>query len=108
MNKTPELDYSEIADKLDDIDTSEIFKSLEEVIDAIPGALEKLKSIDGEVEKLEYYIELMAIAQKLDNFREGKEDPNQNEYSLTFVRFFVWWDDEQNLLTVGENLEEVK
>jgi len=76
MRKTPELDYSEIADKLDDIDTSEIFKSLEEVIDAIPGALEKLKSIDGEVEKLEYYIELMAIAQKLDNFREGKEDPN--------------------------------
>ena len=43
MRKTPELDYSEIADKLDDIDTSEIFKSLEEVIDAIPGALEKLK-----------------------------------------------------------------
>jgi len=76
VNKSPELDYSEIADKLDDIDTSEIFKSLEEVIDAIPGALEKLKSIDGEVEKLEYYIELMAIAQKLDNFREGKEDPN--------------------------------
>ena len=32
MEKTPELDYSEIADKLDDIDTSEIFKSLEEVI----------------------------------------------------------------------------
>ena len=76
MRKTPELDYSEIADKLDDIDTSEIFKPLEEVIDAITGALEKLKSIDGEVEKLEYYNELMAIALKLDNFREGKEDPN--------------------------------
>ncbi len=49
---------------------------LDEIVDMVPGALEKLKSIDGEVEKLEYYIELMAIAQKLDNFREGKEDPN--------------------------------
>ena len=76
MKEISELDYSEIAEKLDDIDTSEIFKPLEEVIDAIPGALEKLKSIDGEVEKLEYYNELMSIVRKLETFKEGEENPN--------------------------------
>ena len=40
------------------------------------GALEKLKSMDGEYEKLHYYGELMEIARKLEEFKKGKEDPN--------------------------------
>jgi hypothetical protein len=42
----------------------------------VPGALEKLKSMDGEYEKLHYYGELMEIARKLEEFKKGKEDPN--------------------------------
>ena len=49
---------------------------LDEIVDMVPGALEKLKSMDGEYEKLHYYGELMEIARKLEEFKKGKEDPN--------------------------------
>ena len=51
-------------------------EKLEEIVDMIPGALEKLKSMKSEIKKFHYYGELMDIAQKLEEFKKGKEDPN--------------------------------
>ena len=47
-------------------------ETLNIVVESIPGAMKKLKSIDGEIEKLTYLNELCAIALKLDEFQEGE------------------------------------
>ena len=49
---------------------------LEEIVDMIPGALEKLKSMKSTDEKWYYLDELMEIASKLEEFKKGKEVPN--------------------------------
>ena len=51
-------------------------EKLEEIVDMIPGALEKLKSMKSIDEKYYYYEELLEIASKLEEFKEGKEEPN--------------------------------
>ena len=49
---------------------------LDEIVDMVPGALEKLKSTRSTDEKWYYLEELMEIASKLEEFKEGKEEPN--------------------------------
>ena len=49
---------------------------LDEIVDMVPGALEKLKSTKSTDEKWYYLEELMEIASKLEEFKEGKEEPN--------------------------------
>jgi uncharacterized spore protein YtfJ len=49
---------------------------LDEIVDMVPGALEKLKSMKSTDEKWYYLEELMEIASKLEEFKEGKEEPN--------------------------------
>ena len=71
-----ELDKDKIEYLKSHPEETKFSEELELVVKSIPGAMEKLKSIDGEVEKLEYYNELLSIVQKLENFREGKESPN--------------------------------
>ena len=71
-----ELDKDKIEYLKSHPEETKFSETLEIVVKSIPGAMEKLKSIDGEVEKLEYYNELLSIVQKLENFREGKENPN--------------------------------
>ena len=71
-----ELDKDKIEYLKSHPEETKFSETLEIVVKSIPGAMEKLKSIDGEVEKLEYYNELLSIVQKLENFREGKESPN--------------------------------
>ena len=66
--------YGESAEKVMFSDSR--LEKLEEIVDMIPGALEKLKSMKSEIEKFHYYGELMEIAQKLEEFKKGKEDPN--------------------------------
>ena len=51
-------------------------ETLELVVKSIPGAMEKLKSIDSELGKFFYYGELCKIASELDDMREGKVEPN--------------------------------
>ena len=49
---------------------------LDEIVDMVPGALEKLKSMKSADEQWYYLEELMEIASKLEEFKEGKEEPN--------------------------------
>jgi uncharacterized spore protein YtfJ len=49
---------------------------LDEIVDMVPSALEKLKSMKSTDEKWYYLEELMEIASKLEEFKEGKEEPN--------------------------------
>ena len=49
---------------------------LDEIVDMVPGALEKLKSTKSTDEKWYYLEELMEIASKLEEFKEGKEEQN--------------------------------
>ena len=51
-------------------------EKLEEIVEMLPGALEKLKSMKSIDEKYYYYEELLEIASKLEEFKEGKEIPN--------------------------------
>ena len=52
------------------------FEKLEEIVDMVPGALEKLKSMKSTDEQWYYLEELMEIASKLEEFKRGKEEPN--------------------------------
>ena len=49
---------------------------LDEIVYIVPGALEKLKSMKSTDEQWYYLEELMEIASKLEEFKEGKEEPN--------------------------------
>ncbi len=51
-------------------------KELADIVAMVPGALEKLKSMKSADEKWYYFEELMEIASKLEEFKEGKEEPN--------------------------------
>ena len=51
-------------------------EKLEEIVDIIPGALEKLKSMKSVDEKYYYYEELLEIISKLEEITESKELPN--------------------------------
>ena len=57
-------------------DEVQLSETLNIVIKSIPGAMEKLKSIDSEIGKLNYYLELMEIVDELEEFQEGKGIPN--------------------------------
>ena len=77
MNKDPEFELEELVEELEGVYLPDSrLEELDEIVDMVPGALEKLKSMDGEYEKLFYYGELMEIARKLEEFKEGKEIPN--------------------------------
>ena len=77
MEKSSEFELEELVEELEGVYLPDSrLEELDEIVDMVPGALEKLKSMDGEYEKLYYYGELMEIAQKLEEFKKGKEDPN--------------------------------
>ena len=50
----------------------QLSETLDIVTKSIPGAMEDLKSIDSEIEKLNYYLELMEIIDEIEKFQEGK------------------------------------
>ena len=75
VDKPSELEFEELVKELDDF-SDDPWEELNNIVAMVPGALEKLKSMDGEYEKLYYYGELMEIARKLEEFKKGKEDPN--------------------------------
>ena len=77
MKKSSEFDFEELLEELEGVYLPDSrLEELDEIVDMVPGALEKLKSMKSEIEKFHYYGELMEIAQKLEEFKEGKEDPN--------------------------------
>ena len=75
VDKPSELEFEELVKELDDF-SDDPWEELNDIVAMVPGALEKLKSMDGEYEKLYYYGELMEIARKLEEFKKGKEAPN--------------------------------
>ena len=75
MYKPSELEFEELVKDLEDF-SDDPWEELNDIVAMVPGALEKLKSMDGEYAKLHYYGELMEIARKLEEFKKGKEDPN--------------------------------
>ena len=75
MGKSSEFEFEELVKELDDF-SDDPWEELDDIVGLVPGALEKLKSMDGEYEKLHYYGELMEIAQKIEEFKKGKEVPN--------------------------------
>ena len=70
-----ESEFEELVKDLEDY-SDDPWKELDDIVAMVPGALEKLKSMKSEIEKFHYYGELMEIAQKLEEFKKGKEDPN--------------------------------
>jgi hypothetical protein len=54
MNKSPELEFEELVKELED--SSDIrWEGLDEIVDLVPGALKRLKSMKSEDDKLQYY-----------------------------------------------------
>ena len=75
MYKSSELEFEELVKDLEDF-SDDPWEELNDIVAMVPGALEKLKSMKSEIKKFHYYGELMEIAQKLEEFKKGKEDPN--------------------------------
>ena len=75
VDKPSELEFEELVKDLEDF-SDDPWEELVDIVAMVPGALEKLKSMKSEIEKFHYYGELMEIAQKLEEFKKGKEDPN--------------------------------
>jgi hypothetical protein len=75
VDKPSELEFEELVKDLVDF-SDDPWEELNDIVAMVPGALEKLKSMKSEIEKFHYYGELMEIAQKLEEFKKGKEDLN--------------------------------
>jgi hypothetical protein len=75
MDKSSEFEFEKLVAELEDFSDCR-FDEYYDIVDMIPGALEKLKSMKSELDKFYYYGELSEIASKLEEFKEGKEIPN--------------------------------
>ena len=71
-----ELDKDKIEYLKSHPEETKFSEELELVVKSIPGAMEKLKSIDSELGKYYYYEELCKIVSELDDMMEGKVEPN--------------------------------
>ena len=77
MEKSSEFELEELVEELEGVYLPDSrLEELDEIVDMVPGALEKLKSMKSIDEKYYYYEELLEIASKLEEFKEGKEEPN--------------------------------
>ena len=77
MDKSSEFELEELVEELEGVYLPDSrLEELDEIVDMVPGALEKLKSMKSIDEKYYYYEELLEIASKLEEFKEGKEEPN--------------------------------
>ena len=77
MEKSSEFELEDLVEELEGVYLPDSrMEGLDDIVDMIPGALEKLKSMESEYDKLHYYEELCEIASKLEEFKEGKELPN--------------------------------
>ena len=77
MNKDPEFELEELVEELVGVYLPDSrLEELDEIVDMVPGALERLKSMKSEDDKLFYYEELCEIASKLEEFNKGIEIPN--------------------------------
>ena len=77
MEKSSEFELEELVEELEGVYLPDSrLEELDEIVDMVPGALERLKSMKSEDDKLFYYEELYEIASKLEEFKKGKEDPN--------------------------------
>ena len=75
MGKSSEFEFEQLVEELEDF-SDEPWEELDDIVGIVPGALERLKSMKSEDDKLQYYGELMEIARKLEEFKKGKEEPN--------------------------------
>ena len=77
MEKSSEFELEELVEELEGVYLPDSrLEELDEIVDMVPGALEKLKSMKSEDDKYYYYEELYEIASKLEEFKKGKEEPN--------------------------------
>ena len=77
MEKSSEFELEELVEELEGVYLPDSrLEELDEIVDMVPGALEKLKSMKSEDDKYYYYGELYEIASKLEEFKKGKEIPN--------------------------------
>ena len=77
MNKDPEFELEELVEELEGVYLPDSrLEELDEIVDMVPGALEKLKNMKSEDDKYYYYGELYKIASKLEEFKKGKDIPN--------------------------------
>ena len=77
MEKSSEFELEELVEELEGVYLPDSrLEELDEIVDMVPGALERLKSMKSEDDKLQYYGELMEISRKLEEFKKGKEIPN--------------------------------
>ena len=77
MDKSSEFELEELVEEFQDVYLPDSrLEELDEIVDMVPGTLEKLKSMESADEKWYYYEELCEIASKLEEFKEGKELPN--------------------------------
>jgi|TARA_B100000959_G_C14877325_1_gene580990 hypothetical protein len=77
MEKSSEFELEELVEELEGVYLPDSrLEELDEIVDMVPGALERLKSMKSEDDKLFYYEELYEIASKLEEFKKGKEIPN--------------------------------
>jgi len=75
MEKSSEFELEELVEELEGFSHCRL-DVYYDIVDMMPGALEKLKSMDSDYDKLNYYHELSEIYEKLEEFKEGKEIPN--------------------------------
>ena len=77
MDKSSEFELEELVEELEGVYLPDSrLEELDEIVDMVPGALEKLKNMKSEDDKHYYYEELYEIASKLEEFKKGKEEPN--------------------------------
>ena len=75
MDKSSEFEFEELVAELEDFSDCR-WDELYDIVNLVPGALEKLKSMKSEDDKIFYYGELIEVASKLEEFKKGKEEPN--------------------------------
>ena len=70
-----ELEFEELLKELEDTSNSD-WEGLDDVLALVPGALERLKGMEGEIEKWDYWAELFMIHEKMEEIKKGGELPN--------------------------------
>ena len=75
MEKSSEFELEKLVEELEDFSDCR-FEEYYDIVEIVPGALQKLKSMKSELDKFYYYGELAEISAKLEEFKEGKEIPN--------------------------------
>ena len=64
MEKSSEFEFEKLVAELEDFSDCRLDDYFD-IVDMVPGALERLKSMKSEDDKLQYYGELMEISRKL-------------------------------------------